>query len=176
MDKTSEISNRFIWSAIVQGALLTLVTFVLFIYGSLYLSPSPAVVIASGSAGTWLMLGYVIYVAMIIALGVTALFYDHIEIRLGRKLDKLSLLLAQAQLILMNVGIVGSTFLLMYAGYVGGVGLLPVALGGGGLTELQTHVQILSQFPSEVIVFVILTMIGALAGGIAYVRTLLSKK
>lgn len=176
MAKISEISNGFIWSAIIQGALLTLVTFVLFIYGSLFLSPSPAVVIASGSAGTWLMLGYVIYVAMIIALGVTALFYDHMEMRLGKKLDKTSMLLAYAQLVMMNVGIIGSTFLLMYAGYVGGVGLLPTAIGGGGLSEMQAHVQILSQFPSEIIAFVVLTMLGALAGGIAYVRALLSKK
>ncbi|MDE1870175.1 MAG: hypothetical protein KGH71_04295 [Candidatus Micrarchaeota archaeon] len=176
MANMSEISNRFIWSAIVQGAVLTLVTFVLFIYGSAYLTPSPAVVIASGSAGLWLMLGYVMYIIMILALGITALFYDYIEVRLGRRLDGISLLFAQAQLILMNVGIFGATLLLMYAGYVGGAGLLPTALGGGGLSELQAHVQILSPFPPEIIAFVILTMLGALCGGIAYLRALLAKK
>ena len=176
MATISGIPKLFIWSAIAHGALLAIVTFILFIYGSLYLSPSPAVVIASGSAGTWLMLGYVIYVAMILALGVTALFYDYIESGLGKKIDRISTMLAYAQLILMNVGIVGSTFLLMYAGYVGGVGILPTALGGAGLSETQAHVQILGAFPPEIIAFIILTMLGALAGGIAYVRALLSKK
>lgn len=165
----------FLWSAIFQGAILAAVTFIVFIWGSVYLSPSPAMVIASGSAGTWLAIGYVMYIIMVLALGVTSFIYDYIEVRLRRKLDRASSLLANTHLVLMNIGILGAALLLMYAGYVGGVGLMPTSVGGGGLTQLQVHEQILGQYPLPIIVFVVATTIGVLAGGLAYLRSLIAK-
>jgi len=175
MAKTSKIATLFLWSAIVQGAILAIVTFILFIFGSIYLTPNPSMVIASGSAGVWLMLGYITYIAMILALGVTSFLYDYVEVRLNKTLDGISLELAKAHLILMNVGMLGATLLLMYAGYVGGVGLMPASIGGGGLSQLQVHEQILGQFPVPIITFAAAAIIGVLAGGLAYIRSLLRK-
>ncbi|MDE1850852.1 MAG: hypothetical protein KGH54_03610 [Candidatus Micrarchaeota archaeon] len=176
MDKTSRIATMFLWSAIAQGAILAATTFVIFIWGSVYLSPSPSMVIASGSAGIWLAVGYVMYVVMVLALGVTSFLYDYIEARLGRRLDNASSALARVHLVLMNLGILGASLLLIYAGYVGGVGLMPASVGGGGLSQLQVHEQILGQFPVPIIAFVAATIIGVLAGGLAYIRSLLRRR
>lgn len=176
MQKFSRWANRFIWSAIIQGALVTIATLILFIYGSVYLSPSPAQVIAAGSAGTWLLVGYVTYIVMIMALGLTALFYDYMEVRLGRAMTGARNILAALHLYLMNIGIIGATWLLMYAGYVGGVALMPTSEGGLGLTDLQAHVQILGVFPQYIILFILITLAGALAGGIAYMLELCRKR
>jgi hypothetical protein len=174
--ENSKWATRFIWSAVIQGGLVTAATLVLFVYGSVYLKPTPATVIASGSAGTWLLIGYMAYIVMIIALGVTALFYDYLEVRLGRQITgKKRSLLTVAHLLLMNIGITGSTWLLMYVGYVGGAAIMPVSSGGGGLTDLQAHEKILAPFPPVIIGFILATMIGVMSGGLAYVLELKSK-
>ncbi|MDE1827700.1 MAG: hypothetical protein KGH65_00870 [Candidatus Micrarchaeota archaeon] len=175
MEKTSRIATMFLWSAIAQGAIIAAVTFIIFIWGSIYLSPSPSMVIASGSAGIWLTVGYVMYIIMVLALGVTSFLYDYIEVRLGKRLDRFSAILARVHLVLMNSGMIGAALLLMYAGYVGGVGLMPSAIGGGGLTQLQVHEQILGQYPLPIIAFVVATIVGIISGGISYLRSLLRK-
>ncbi len=174
--ENSKWATRFIWSAIAQGGMVTAATLILFVYGSVYLKPTPATVIASGSAGTWLLIGYMTYVIMIIALGVTALFYDYLEVRLGRKIiRRRQAILTVIHLVLMNVGIAGSTWLLMYVGYVGGAAVMPASSGGGGLTDEQAHVQILSPFPPVIIGFILATMVGVASGGLAYLLELKSK-
>ena len=57
----------------------------------------------------------------------------------------------------------------MYAGYIGGAALL------SGLTELQVHVQFLQYYPLPIIIFLAIVLIGALAGGLAFIRALRSK-
>lgn len=168
MAKTSRIGTIFMWSAIAQGALLAILTLIVFLYGSLYLTPTPASVIAFGSAGIWLLVGYIMYVVMILGLGITALFYNYIEIGLGKSLKGLATYLGAVHLIFMNIGMVGATWLLIYAGYIGGAGLLPAAFGGSGLTEMQVHQQILSPFPIPIVIFIVITVIGMVAGGLAY--------
>jgi len=174
--ENSKWATRFIWSAVIQGGLVTAATLILFVYGSVYFKPTPATVIASGSAGTWLLIGYMAYIIMIIALGVTALFYDYLEVRLGRPITgKKRSLLTVIHLLLMNVGITGSTWLLMYVGFVGGAAILPVSSGGGGLTDLQAHERILAPFPPVIIGFIVAIMIGVMSGGLAYLLELKSK-
>lgn len=174
--ENSKWATRFIWSAIIQGGFVASATIVLFVYGSVYLKPTPATVIAAGSAGTWLLIGYMAYVVMIIALGVTALFYDYLEVRLGRMMTKRrQAVLAVVHIVLMNIGIAGSTWLLMYVGYVGGAAIMPVSSGGGGLTAEQAHVKILSPFPPVIIGFILMTLAGVAAGGLAYLIELKSR-
>ncbi|MDE1869245.1 MAG: hypothetical protein KGH60_04770 [Candidatus Micrarchaeota archaeon] len=176
MAATSRWAIRFIWSAVIQGALLTVATLLLFVYGSLYLVPSPAQVIAAGSAGTWLLVGYLTYIVMIISLGVTALFYNYMEAGLGRTISQGRKILVAVHLILMNIGMAGATWLLMYAGYAGGRALMPISQGGLGLTDAQAHVQILGVFPQYIVLFILATLVGAVAGGLAYILELRRKK
>src|SRR5438445_5494245 len=76
---TSRWANRFIIAAIVQGALAAGVTSYL-LYDAVYGSPGPARIVAGGSAGTWLTVGYLGYIMLgPLAAAVTALFYQHLS-------------------------------------------------------------------------------------------------
>jgi hypothetical protein len=87
--KVSKWSNRFVWAAIIQGLAATLLTIPIVwpsggIFG-LTISPAVAQVIASGSAGTWFTVGYLTYIMVgVIAVGLTALFYYHFEVTMGK--------------------------------------------------------------------------------------------
>lgn len=152
----------------IQLALAVILTFILFVYGSLYLAPTPSMVMASGSAGTWLVVGYFLYLILIMSLAVTALLYNYAEATLNKRIDAGLSRFAYAHLILVNIGMIGLTWLLMYAGFAGGSALLPTSVGGGGLTQYQTHVQILSVFPTPIIGFIVITLLGMLSGLYVY--------
>lgn len=166
-------TRRWIWSAIIQGAIFAIATFILFIYGSVYLSATPAMVMVGTEAGLWLSTGYLLYLALIGAFGITAFFYHYI-IGGRARMTRISGILAWAQLILMNIGVFGASVLLMYAGYVGGAALLPTSSGGGGLTALQVHVQILQYYPEPIAIFAGIALLGALCGGIVLINGLRS--
>ncbi len=157
---------RFIWAAIVQGSFATIWTLFIVFPG---IRPAPSMVIASGSAGTWLTLGYILYLLIgVIAVAVTALFYNYIENMLGKAYKGLSSYLAWIHFLLMNVGVAGATWLLMYAGYIGGSDLLATNAGGGGLTAGQTH-EFLVQFVNPIGYMVWIAALGVAAGGLGYI-------
>jgi hypothetical protein len=158
--------GRFIWAAIVNGAFAVLWT--LFMVWP-FAKPAPSMVIASGSAGTWLLTGYVLFLSVgVVATAVTALFYLYIEGIRGKVYSGVRNYLAWGHLILMELGVLGSTWLLMYAGYVGGSALLPAAVGGGGLNPGQVHEQILQYYIQPIFYFVVTAILGALIGGLGY--------
>jgi hypothetical protein len=67
-------------------------------------------VIAGGSAGTWFTVGYVTCLLVgVIGVAVTALFYHHIDVILGKPCAGSLNLLAWIHLILMNVGVIIAT-------------------------------------------------------------------
>jgi hypothetical protein len=117
--RVSTWANRFIAAAIVQGALAVILT-AYFVLGQFaWLKPRVSRVIAGGSAGTWFTVGYVTYLVVgVIGVAVTALFYHHIEVTLGKPYAGSLNLLAWIHLILMNVGVIGATWLMMIGGYL----------------------------------------------------------
>jgi hypothetical protein len=161
-------SKKFFLAYAAQGMLVLLATFILFILGSLFLVPSPAMVIASGSAGTWLTVGYLAYIAMTLYLGVSAFIYYMLEGKVPAASKKRYDLFATLHFTLANVGIFVTCMLLMYAGYVGGAALLPASSGGGGLTPMQVHSQLLGSYPAPIAVFVGITMLGVACGFASY--------
>jgi len=159
-------AGRFIWASIVQGLFAVLWT--LFIIDP-WLSYGPSKVIAGGGAGTWFFVGYVSYVLVgVVGIAVTAIFYFYIESVLGRIYDGLTSYLAWAHFLLMNVGVAGACFLLMWGGYNAGVAQAPVTGGGGGLTSGQIHIQILSQLVNPTGYFIVAAATGAILGGLGY--------
>lgn len=177
----SKWSNRFIFAAIVQGAIITVLTIpIVWPSGGLFgltVSPAVAQVIASGSAGTWFLVGYVMYVTVaVVGVGVTALFYHHFEIDLGKKFKGvISNTLGWIHLVFMNVGAALAAGLLMYGGYFGERGLMPASEGGLAQTELWVHVNILSGLVDPAGYALIVCGIGVLAGGLGFVITYLRK-
>ncbi|MEM2770229.1 MAG: hypothetical protein QW490_04165 [Nitrososphaerota archaeon] len=172
--RVSTWANRFIAAAIVQGALALILT-AYFVLGQFaWLKPEVSRVIAGGSAGTWFTVGYVTYLIVgVIGVAVTALFYHHIEVTLGKPYSGSLNLLAWIHLIFMNVGVIGATWLMMIGGYLAGAAMLPPAVGGKGWTVQEVHEKVFYSIPGGyplwIAVFIIILGIGVLAGGLGYV-------
>ncbi|MDV3293793.1 MAG: hypothetical protein LYZ70_05940 [Nitrososphaerales archaeon] len=165
---------RFIWASVIQGLLATIVTLLiidpttLFNGSGLYYSASR--VIAGSGGGTWMFTGYITYLVVgVVAMAVTAIFYFYIEGVQGKVYRGLSSYLAWGHLILMNVGVVGSMFLMMRGGYLAGWAAAATSAGGGGLTPAQIHEQILGWLPVPIGSFIVLAALGALLGGLGFI-------
>ena len=162
-------SARFLWASVIQG--LFAVIWTLFIVNP-WSTPSPSKIIAAGSAGTWFFTGYVLYVLVgVVAIAVTSFFYIYIEGLRGKAYSGISNYLAWGHLLLMNIGVAASTWLLMYGGYSAGAALLPASQGGLGWNATQVHVNILQYYVNPVGILVWITALGALLGGLGYVLT-----
>lgn len=160
--------------AIIQGA-IALILIAILLYLAVFGVPKVSRIIASGSAGTWLTIGFTGFVLVgVIGTAVSALFYQHIEVGLGKPYANFGNLLAWLHLVLMNVGAVVAGGLMMYAGYIGGAGLLPTSVGGGGLNGGEVH-EILAGYPLPIAIFMGIGAFGVLLGGIGYVTTWLWK-
>lgn len=131
---------------------------------------SPSRVIAANGAGTWLFTGYISYLVVgVVAMAVTAVFYFYIEGVQGKVYSGFTNFLAWAHLVLMNVGVAGSMFLMMYGGYLAGWASTPVSGGGAGLSSLQIHEEILGGLTEPIGALVLLAALGALLGGLGFV-------
>ncbi len=169
----SKWSNRFIWAAIIQGLAATLLTVPIVLP---WVTPSVAMVIAGGSAGTWFTVGYLSYIMVgVIAVAVTALFYHHFEVDMGKPYKGAANYLAWIHFILMNVGVAAAAYMLMYGGYFGGAALLATSEGGLGMTTGWVHVHILSGLVDPIGYAIIAAGLGVFAGGIGYFVNYLRK-
>ncbi len=167
-------AGRFIWAAVIQGLLATIIT-ILVLDPLQYVTGtadyfSPAKVIAGGSGGTWFFTGYISYLVVgVVATAVTAIFYFYIEGFQGKVYKGFTNLLAWGHLILMNVGVAGSMFLMMWGGYLAGWAETATSSGGEGLTAGQIHVQILGALVDPIGGLILLAAIGAMLGGLGYI-------
>ncbi len=169
-------ASRFVVAAIVQGALATANT-LFWVIGQLgFMKPEFSRVIAFGSAGNWFTVGYLSYLIVgVMGVAVTALFYNHIENVLGKPYTGIADKLAWLHLILMNVGVIGATWLMMIGGYLGGAAMLPPEVGGKGWNAGQVHTNIFYGiplgYPTWIAIFIFLLAAGVLLGGLGYVLT-----
>ena len=163
-------TRRFITAAIVQGAVIVGLT-VFIIFGEIsILEPGVSRVIASGGAGTWFTLGYVMYIVVgVIGVAVSALFYLYIERVLKKqyKDHKGATVVAWIHLFLMNIGTTFAMGLLMLAGYKGGAAMLPTSVRGLGFDGGQAH-EILAPFVEPIAATILILIIGVICGGIGF--------
>src|SRR5260370_13867826 len=152
MSNQSKWANRFVVAAIVQGALAAGLT-AYFLYDSKYpqnaQDPGPARIVASGGAGTWLAMGYLAYVMLgPIAVAVTSLFYQHVEVILSAAYKGWTNILGWIHLVFMNIGVVGGTCIMMNGGYRGEALAIKLAAASPGTVPAQyfgqIHIQILA--------------------------------
>ena len=165
-------TNRFIYAAIIQGAIIVGLTVFLIFSQISFLKPEISRVIAAGGAGTWFTFGYIMYVVVgVIGVAVSAIFYYYLEKILAKPYDKrLTKLLAWMHLLLMNFGTTSAMGMLMYAGYIGGAAMLPEIIGGQGLDAGQTH-QILAHFVEPIAIAIIVLLLGVVLGGLGFLLT-----
>lgn len=172
----SKWSGRFTWAAIIQGAIVALLTAVLaaFSVGMEYprklvemLIAQPAIgfseVTALAGLGLYLVVG-------VIGTGLTAQFYHHFEVRAGKPyVGFVSNGLAWVHLVLMNVGVAAASMLMIYAGYLGDVAVSSREFGGFEMTIDQAAEQILNPFVTPVAALLLVTVVGAVAGGTGFI-------
>jgi len=175
----SRWSRRFMWVAVAHGFIATVLGLLLAI--ALVAAPSLsaveiATIIRTPGAGfvelAALFAFFAMYVVVgVLGAGVSALFYHHIEVVMGKMYVGGAKTLAWIHLVLMNVGIAGAGWTMIYAGYLGGVELWPTSQGGLGWSIEQVAEQVVAQFVPMVGLMLLLTGIGALAGGIGFLIT-----
>jgi len=121
-------------------------------------------VISGGGAGTWLMVGYYLFLIVgICVIFVCGAAYYLIAQAFGR--DIFSGKLAAAQLIMMETGALVGLGLLYYAGFVSGRMFLAETSSG------EVHL-FLVNFIEPIGIFVAIGLLGSLIGGINYMLTL----
>jgi hypothetical protein len=167
-------SSRFIIAAIVQGAIITGLTLVI-VAAQMLTSGTNIIQFLSLSfegPAKWFFLGYTFYLILVVAIAVTAVFYNHLEVGMGRQIRGFRSVLAWIHFIGMNVGGAATTIAMIFAGLAGS-GIIGVILGGSD--SLQPNVAIMEQFIPIIAAFTGLLSIGVFAGGLAYITTYLQK-
>jgi len=167
------------WAAAAHGLIATVLGLLLAV--ALISSPSlsaveVAIIIRIPSAGFVELAALFAYFAMYIVVGVLgaglcSLFYHHVEVVMGKMYNGGAKTLAWIHLVLMNVGVAGATWTMIYAGYLGGVELWPTSQGGLGWSMDQVAEQVVTKYVPIVGLMLVLTCIGVLAGGIGFIIT-----
>jgi len=171
--------NRFILSAIIQGAVITILTLIIIGF-QLTISNINIIQYLSltfDGPSKWFFLGYIFYLILIVAIAVTAVFYIHLEIHMRKKITGIKSVLAGIHLLGMNIGGAGTTIVMIYAGLAGS-GILDVILNGttlGTSPSLNSNVDIMVQFIVPISVFAGLLSIGVISGGLTYILTFFKK-
>jgi hypothetical protein len=176
MPTESTWASRFIWAAIVQGALTAVLSFLLLLGEVNVLPVRVSLLVSTTVPGIWIALGYVAYVLIgAMGMAVTALFYHYLEVNLKKPYTGMRIWLARLHLILSNVGIAGTSWLVMYVGYLTGIATLSKSFGGLGLPLEQVEVSTVGSFLAPIVFFALLTILGIFVGGVGYVLVYRSK-
>ncbi len=169
--RTSKWANRFAFAAIVQGLLAVGLTAYL-LYQGVFGFPAASRIVAGGGAGTWLTVGYFVFIILgPIMMALASGLFRQLESHNGRAAGRWTNGVLWVALPLYNVGVVGGTWLMMHAGYRGGAAALPVSSGGLGWTGANAalvHSQIMVAYPPYIAAFLAVALAGALLGLVGY--------
>jgi hypothetical protein len=170
------MAGYFLYAAIVHGGIAAVITFLGAFGDQLGLLPmSVARVIAGGGAGSWFNMGYLTYLIVgVVATAVTSLFYFYIEGVQGKAYRGIAKALSWIHLLLGNIGVAGAALAAMWGGYWAAVAVAPTKVGGLGGPAGNAHL-VLVTVEEPIAVFVVLALIGFLAGGIGYLLAMRSK-
>lgn len=176
MKRTSSWGNKFILSAIIQGAIITGLT--ISVVGAQMISSNVNIIqflsLSFDGPAKWFFLGYIFYMILVVAIATTAIFYNHLEINMEKNIRGVRAIMAWIHLICMNVGGAATTISMILAGLMGS-GALDLILSGGSTTELNQNLSIMDQFIPQIGTFAGVLSIGVVVGGISYISTYLQK-
>ncbi len=167
--RPSPWGNRFVLSAIIQGAIITGLTVSLIIMQAVFSDTSLIEFLSLSLDGPakWFFFGYFMYITLVVSIAITAIFYNHLESNLNKKVRGKKNQLVWMQLIGMNVGGAITTILLIVAGFVG-TGFVSFAEG-----EQNQAAYITELVKLPVAISAMVFAIGMISGGIAYATTYL---
>lgn len=165
--------NRFIIAAIIQGGIVTAMALVTVAFQLLTIDVDIIEFLSLSFEGPakWFFIGIILYLILIVAIAVTAVFYNHLEINLKRKFSRISNILAWIHLLGMNIGGAGTTILMIFAGLAGS-GVLSLFIEGKLGNE---DVAIMNSFIPFIAFFIMILSIGVICGGVTYLMTYRSK-
>lgn len=160
------MSNRwpkwFIYASLIHGVGVAMWAG-LFLLDGIGITLNLARIIAGGGAGTWFAIGYLFYVITgFLGMSAQGFLYQYAAKDKGGEVysDKL----AAAHLILMNISVVGATWMLGYAGFIGGT-----------LTLAQRVAEIhgaIAGYVNPIGYFMIIGMVATIIGAFNITRTL----
>jgi hypothetical protein len=162
----TEWGDRFIISAIIQGGIMTTIALVT-VGAQLFFTKVNIIQFLSLSfegPAKWFFIGTIFYLILVVAIAVTAGFYNHLQINLKRKFSRVSKVLAWIHLIGMNFGGAGATILMIFAG-LSGSGALSIFTEG---TIGKENIMIMNSFILPIALFIGILCIGVISGGLAY--------
>lgn len=167
--RPSPWGNRFVLSAIIQGAVITGLTISLILIQAIFSNVSliDFLSVSLDGPAKWFYFGYFMYITLVVAIAITAIFYNHLESNLGKTIRGSKRYLAWSQLVGMNVGGAAATILLIVAGFVG-TGFVSFA---SGMENPATYLTNLLKIP--IAASAALFAVGMASGGIAYIATYL---
>ncbi len=160
--------NRFIIAAIIQGGIITALALIIVGIQIIFRQVNVIQFLSLSFEGPakWFFIGIIFYLILVVAVAVTAVFYNHLEVNLNRKLAGAPRILAWIHIIGMNVGGTGATMLMIFAGLAGSGALSLFSQGELG----KQNIAILDSFIPPIASFVGVLAIGVIAGGLGYIR------
>lgn len=115
---------------------------------------------------------------LVVAIAVTAVFYNHLEINMGKSIRGFKSVLTWIHLIGMNIEGTVLTMTMIFAGLIGS-GILGVITSGSSsasaIFQLKPNIAIMVQFITPISAFAGILSIGVISGGITYTLTYLQR-
>ena len=176
---------RFTTATFILGGIAWLVVAVLLLGNILagltppnyLLGPASSRIVAGGGPGTWFVMGLLSYMLIGIAgLGLSALFYQQLEVTLEGPVRGWRTWAAWIHLVLGGAGAAAASLFMTYEGYLAGAAYLPTNVGGGGQTVGYIHTNFLGPATLPIAVLMGVALLGYLAGGIALGMTWLDTR
>jgi hypothetical protein len=171
--KSNAWSQRFILSAIFQGLLIIVLTSSGIAIQLMYSSTINMIQFLSLSfegPAKWIFLGYMFYLILITLIAITAIFYNHLEVNLQRRIRGIKSVLTWINLVGINVGGAAAAITIIYAGLAGS-GILDMMISGGTTNNLKQNTAIMAEFVLPIAAFSGLLIAGAIVGTIVYFAT-----
>ena len=112
------------------------------------------------------------YMTLVVAVSVTAIFYNQIEVNMKKQFTGYKKILAGIHLFGMNIGGTVSTMFLIWFG-VEGAGL-PNLLSSNAVS-IGSQINFMEHFSEIILIFAGIFAVGILAGGIAFLTTYFQK-
>ena len=173
-DAKSTWGSRFIIAAIIQGGIITFLALSMVGIQMIFAKNVNMIQFLSLSfegPAKWFFIGLMLYLIITVAVAVTAVFYNHLEVNLKKRISGKLNILVWIHLLGMNIGGIGTTLSMIFAGLAGSGALSLVTEGQIGTQNLA----IMDSFIPPIASFIGVLAIGVLCGGLAYTIAYLKK-
>ncbi|HET8719465.1 MAG TPA: hypothetical protein VFM64_00525 [Candidatus Nitrosotenuis sp.] len=169
--RSSVWGNRFVISAIIQGAIITGLTVAMILMQIVSgVNLVEFLSLSMSDSAKWFFFGYFMYITLAVAIAITAIFYNHLESNLNKPIRGSTRYLVWAQLIGMNIGGSAVTILLIVFGFLG-AGFV------GFVSGEETQVKGIMEYAKiPVAGFALLFACGTASGIVAYLMTYLRQR